>query len=99
MKQKLDVEVLRDGAERKSTNTLVMLLSLFSRIESENSDDPRIDKVILQREIIEKELERRRNGGKMKEGAVETVHEDENGIRDITIGLKPLNLHGKAAMK
>jgi hypothetical protein len=99
MKQELDAKALRNGAERKSTNTLVTLLSLFSRIESENSDDPRIDKVILQRKIIEKELERRRNGGEMKETASETVHEHEDGKLDITIGLKPLNLHGKANLK
>lgn len=91
----IDVEELRIGAEKKSTNTLVLLLSLFTRIESENSDDPRVDKVILQREIIEEELERRRNGGEMREQVGETVNEDENGIRDITIGLKPLRISGK----
>ena len=48
----IDVDELRIGAEKKSTNTLVLLLSLFTRIESENSDDPRVDKVTLQREII-----------------------------------------------
>ena len=91
----IDVEELRIGAEKKSTNTLVLLLSLFTRIESENSDDPRVDKVTLQREIIEIELERRRNGGEMREQVGETVNEDENGIRDITIGLKPLRISGK----
>lgn len=91
----IDVEELRIGAEKKSTNTLVLLLSLFTRIESENSDDPRVDKVTLQREIIEEELERRRNGGEMREQVGETVNEDENGIRDITIGLKPLRISGK----
>jgi hypothetical protein len=96
----VDVEDLREGAKRKNTNTLRLLLLLYNRIAEENADDLRVEKVHTQIEIIEEELKRRRDGGEVvSETASETVYEDEDGKRNITVGLKPLSLQVKAKLK
>jgi len=94
---RLDERSLRKGAETKSTNTLKLLLLLYNKIANENKEDARIENVSLQIRIIEEELERRSIVG---DGLVgEKVDIDEDGKKNITIGLKPLNLHGKAKLK
>ena len=94
---RLDVKALRKGAETKSTNTLKLLLLLYNKIADDNADDPRVENVALQIGIIEEELEGRKERGETLVG--EKVNIDEDGKKNITIGLKPLNLKGDAKLK
>jgi len=81
------------AARKKPTSHLILIKQLFTQIIEQHSDDPRVSKVQMQVDIINDELERR---GQSEESMNnEQVIVNEDGTKDITIGMNTLRMSGK----